>query len=155
MQNIEEKLKELYQLELPAPAPAAGVYTPAMVAGNFLYVSGQLPSYNGTIMAHGVLGADVSIEEGQAAARYCMLNILAQAKAVLGGFERIDKFVQLVGFVQCTPDFHDQVQVINGASQLLYDLFGEAGLPTRMALGTNAIPANVPCEILAVIALKD
>lgn len=155
MCQIEQKLKETYGMELPDPAPAAGVYSPALIGGKFLYVSGQLPSFNGEIMVHGTLGDTVSIEDGQRAAQYCMLNILAQAKAQLGSFDRIEKFIQLVGFVQCTPDFHSQVQVINGASQLLHDLFGERGVPTRMALGTNAIPFDVPCEILAVIELKD
>ena len=106
-------------------------------------------------MAHGRLGDNITIEDAQQAARYCMLNILSQAKSVLGSFDRIEKFVQLIGFVQCTPDFHDQVKVINGASELLYNLLGEKGLPTRMALGTNSIPSDVPCEILAVIQIKE
>ena len=152
---VEEKLKDLYGLELPAPAAAAGVYSPALISGKYLYISGQMPSFNGEIMAHGSLGATVTIEEGQRAARYCMLNILALAKHALGGFDRVEKFVQLIGYVQCTADFHDQVQVINGASQLLHDVFGEAGVPTRVAIGTNSTPFDVPCEILAVIELKD
>ena len=155
MYTVEKNLMDLYGLELPKPATAAGVYSPALIAGKFLYVSGQLPAYNGEIMVHGTLGDNVTIEEGQKAARYCMMNILALVKEALGGFERVEKFVQVIGYVQCTPDFHSQVQVINGASQLLHDVLGEAGLPTRMALGTNAIPFDVPCEILAVVELKD
>lgn len=155
MESIEQRLKELYDLDLPEAPAAAGVYSPALVCGKLLYISGQLPSLNGEIQMHGTLGKDVSVEEGQQAARYCMLNILALAKKALGDFDRIEQFVQLIGYVQCTPEFHSHVQVINGASQLLNDLFQERGLPTRMALGTNAIPFDVPCEILAVIQLKD
>lgn len=154
MLHVEQKLKEIYGLELPEPAAAAGVYAPALISGNYLFVSGQLPSYNGEIMVHGTMGLNVSIEEGQAAARYSMMNILALAKQALGSFDRIEKFVQLMGFVQCTPEFHDQVQVINGASQLLADVLGERGIPTRIALGSNAIPFDAPCEILAVIEIK-
>lgn len=153
--NIEQKLKELYEMELPTPSKAAGIYSPCLRAGNTLYVSGQLPSYNGEIMFHGKLGENVSIEEGQQAARYCMLNVLSLVNAELGGFEKVKKFVQLLGYVQSTSDFHSQVQVINGASQMLHDLFGDAGLPTRMAIGTNAIPFDVPTEILAVIEIND
>lgn len=154
MYNVEAKLKELYNLELPTPAAPAGIYTPAMISGNYLFVSGQLPSYNGEIMAHGTLGLNISIEEAQQAARYCMMNILALAKQALGGFDRIEKFVQVIGYVQCTADFHSQVQVINGGSQLLHDVLGDAGVPTRVAIGTNSIPFDVPCEILAVVELK-
>ena len=155
MYCVEQKLKELYDLELPEPAAAAGIYAPALVSGKYLYVSGQLPSFNGEIMAHGTLGINVTVEEGQRAARYCMMNVLSLAKQALGGFERIEKFVQLIGYVQCTPEFHSQVQVINGASQLLHDVLGESGVPTRVAIGTNSIPFDVPCEVLAVIELKD
>ena len=144
MLHVEQKLKEIYGLELPEPAAAAGVYAPALISGNYLFVSGQLPSYNGEIMVHGTMGLNVSIEEGQAAARYSMMNILALAKQALGSFDRIEKFVQLMGFVQ----------VINGASQLLADVLGERGIPTRIALGSNAIPFDAPCEILAVIEIK-
>lgn len=155
MENVELKLKEKYGLELPKPAAAAGVYSPAKAAGGFLYVSGQLPSFNGEIMAHGRLGDNISIEDAQAAARYAMMNILALTKEALGGFDRVESFVQLMGYVQCTSDFHSQVQVVNGASQLLYDVLGERGLPTRLAVGTNSLPFDVPCEIMAVVKIKD
>ena len=147
MADIYAKLKEM-NITLPAPPPKGGVYTPVLEFGDkLLYCSGCGPDIGeGTIT--GKLGRDLTLEEGQKAAYNCMLNLLANLDAKLGDLNRIKRCVKVLGFVNCTDDFTQQPQVINGGSNLLLSLLGEEkGLPARTAIGTNACPGNIAVEI--------
>lgn len=155
MSDIYEKLKEM-NISLPSPPPRGGLYTPVQPFGTaFCYCSGCGPDqYDGSTVI-GKLGLNLSVEDGQEAARRCMLNLLANLDRELGDLNRIKRFVKVLAFVNCTDSFDQQPQVINGASQLLMDLFGpEAGLPARSAIGTNALPGGIACEIEVLVELK-
>lgn len=148
--TVEALLAEL-GLTLPAaPAPAAN-YVPFVVTGNLLFVSGQISKSPTGEVFTGKLGVDLGIEDGQAAARICALNILAQTKAALGSLDRITRVVRINGFVNSAPDFNDHPQVINGASNLLGEILGTKGAHSRCALGVANLPFGVAVEIDAVI----
>ncbi len=153
--DVYEVMKEK-GIVLPAPPPRGGIYTPVVEFGEgLLYCSGCGPDIGGDSTVTGKVGRDVSIEEGQRAAYQCMLNILANLQAQLGDLNRIKRFVKVLGFVNCTEDFCFQPMVINGGSQLLLDLFGEErGLPARTAIGANATPGNITCEIEALVEVE-
>ena len=148
MSEINAKLKEM-NITLPAPPPKGGVYTPVMEFGDhLLYCSGCGNDIGDGKTLIGKVGRELSLEEGQAAARNCMLNLLANLQDKLGDLNRIKRCVKVLGFVNCTDDFTQQPQVINGGSNLLLELLGEEkGLPARTAMGTNATPGNIPVEI--------
>ncbi|MBT8153835.1 RidA family protein [Epibacterium ulvae] len=151
--TIDANLAEL-GLTLPeAPAPAAN-YVPYVVAGDMVYVSGQISAdENGLIT--GTLGADVDVAAGQAAARRCALSLLAQLKAACGGdLSRLVRVVKLGAFVNSTADFTEQPQVVNGASDLLVELLGDAGRHTRSAVSSPSLPMGVAVEIDAVFQIK-
>ena len=148
---IEGRLQELGIVLPQAAAPAAN-YVPYVISGNLLYLSGQLPMENGKIGVTGHLGKDVDVAGGQRAAELCAINILAQAKAALGGdLGRIKRLIKLNGFVASTPDFVEQHLVINGASNLLANVLGEAGKHARAAVGMAALPLNAAVEIDAIL----
>ncbi|MGY5777055.1 RidA family protein [Rhizobium sp. LEGMi135b] len=150
---IEGRLKELGIVLPQAAAPAAN-YVPYVISGNLLYLSGQLPMENGKIGVTGHLGKDVDVAGGQRAAELCAINILAQAKAALGGdLGRIKRLIKLNGFVASTPDFIEQHLVINGASNLLANVLGEAGKHARAAVGMAALPLNAAVEIDAILEI--
>ncbi|TXH83625.1 MAG: RidA family protein [Rhizobium sp.] len=150
---IEGRLKELGIVLPQAAAPAAN-YVPYVISGNLLYLSGQLPMENGKIGVTGHLGKDVDVAGGQRAAELCAINILAQAKAALGGdLGRIKRLIKLNGFVASTPDFVEQHLVINGASNLLANVLGEAGKHARAAVGMAALPLNAAVEIDATLEI--
>ncbi|NLR95961.1 RidA family protein [Rhizobium sp. P38BS-XIX] len=150
---IEGRLKELGIVLPQAAAPAAN-YVPYVISGNLLYLSGQLPMENGKIGVTGHLGKDVDVADGQRAAELCAINILAQAKAALGGdLGRIKRLIKLNGFVASTPDFVEQHLVINGASNLLANVLGEAGKHARAAVGMAALPLNAAVEIDAILEI--
>jgi enamine deaminase RidA (YjgF/YER057c/UK114 family) len=151
---VEERLRAL-DIELAAaPAPAAN-YVPWQVAGDIVFVSGQLPMRDGAVAYRGKLGAELSLEQGQQAARLCMVNIFAQMKAACrGDLDRIAQCLRLGGFVNCTPDFTDQPKVINGASDLAVDVLGDAGKHARAAVGVNALPLGAAVEIDAMFRLR-
>lgn len=152
--SIAQRLQEL-GLELPAPAAPAGSYVPARRSGSLLVVSGQLPMEGGAVRYRGKLGAGVSLEEGQAAARLCALHVLAQAKAACGDdLERIAGCVRLGGFVACTPDFTDHPKVVNGASELIVAVLGEAGRHARAAVGVPSLPLDAAVEVEAMFELR-
>ncbi len=155
MSDIYEKLKEM-NISLPSPPPRGGLYTPVQSFGTaFCYCSGCGPDQCDGSTVIGKLGLNLSVEDGQEAARRCMLNLLANLDRELGDLNRIKRFVKVLAFVNCTDSFDQQPQVINGASQLLMDLFGpEAGLPARSAIGTNALPGGIACEIEVLVELK-
>lgn len=149
--TIDTRLSEL-GIDLPDAPVAAGAYVGYVQTGNLLFVAGQVPFWNGELRHVGKVGADLSLEEGQEAARVCALNIIAQAKLALDGdLDRITRFVKLGGFVNCPTDYTDHPKVINGASNLIGDIFGEKGAHARFALGAGSLPLNVAVEIDAVI----
>ncbi|MBQ6374323.1 MAG: RidA family protein [Clostridia bacterium] len=148
MADIYAKLKEM-NITLPAPPPKGGVYTPVMEFGDkLLYCSGCGNDIGDGKQLLGKVGRDLTLEQGQQAAYCCMLNLLANLEAKLGDLNRIKRCVKVLGFVNCTDDFTQQPQVINGGSNLLLALLGEEkGLPARTAMGTNSCPGNIPVEI--------
>lgn len=151
--KIETRLNEL-GITLPKPAAPAANYVPYVVSGNLIFVSGQIPVLNGEIKYKGRLGSGMSIEDGYQAARLCGLNIIAQAGAAAGDLDRIKRIVKLVGFVGCTADFTDHPKVINGASDLMVEVFGEpAGQHARVAVGAPSLPLGVAVEVDAVIEI--
>lgn len=152
MSDVYEKLKEM-KLSLPTPPPRGGLYTPVLSFGSHLYYcSGCGPDQPDGSTVIGKLGLNLSVEEGQEAARRCALNLLANLERELGDLNRIKRFVKVLAFVNCTDTFDQQPQVINGASELLMNLFGpDAGLPARSAIGTNALPGGIACEIEVLV----
>lgn len=150
-QAIDAKLAEL-GLTLPQAAAPVAAYIPAVEAGGLLHLSGQLPFRDGAVVT-GRLDEDLSLEEGQEAARLCGLMVLAQVKAALGGFERVRRVVKLGVFVNSAPGFTDQPKVANGASELMAAVFGEAGRHARAAVGVAALPLGAAVEVDAVIEL--
>ena len=153
MSAIDARLAEL-GLTLPAAAAPVANYVPAVIVGNLLFLSGQVPSENGALNIKGIVGQSVSVEQGKAAARICALNLLAQAKAALGGdLGRVKRVVKLTGFVACGPDFLQHPEVINGASDLFVEVFGEAGRHARAAVGSASLPRGVPVEVDAVFEI--
>lgn len=150
MSAIEQRLAER-GLDLPPAAAPAANYVPYVISGSLLFISGQLPMQGGGVAVRGRLGGGVSIEQGQAAARLCGLNLLAQAKAASGGdLDRVRRCVKLGGFVACTPEFVDHPKVINGASDLMVEAMGEAGRHARFAVGCSSLPLDAAVEVEAV-----
>lgn len=154
MENVYDKLREM-GITLPTPPAKGGLYTPVKeFDGKLLYCSGCGPQIDGTSI-DGKLGRDLTVEQGQQAAYRCMLNLLANLDAKLGDLNRIKRFVKVLAFVNSTDDFTMQPMVVNGGSQLLLDLFGEeVGLPARTAIGTNATPGNIACEIEMLVEIE-
>lgn len=151
--KIDARLAEL-GLVLPAAAAPAGNYVPYVVSGKLVFVAGQITLQDGKPQFLGKLGREFGVEEGQAAARLCAINILSQLRAAAGGdLDRVSRIVRLGGFVNCTPDFLDQPKVINGASDLVVAVFGEAGKHARAAVGAPSLPLGVAVEIEAVAEL--
>ena len=150
--SIDARLAEL-GITLPEAAAPVASYVPVVVSGGMAFVSGQLPFVDGKLVT-GRLGADVSLEDGQVAARACGLMILAQLKAALIPLDKVERVVKLGGFVNSTPDFTDQPKVVNGASDLMADVFGEAGKHARAAVGVPSLPLGAAVEVDAVIALS-
>jgi enamine deaminase RidA (YjgF/YER057c/UK114 family) len=152
--SVADKLKEL-GLELPAAAAPVASYVPTVEADGMLYVSGQISFAADGSLIKGRLGADMDVEAGKKAAERCALMILAQLGAALGGnFGRVERVVKLGVFVQCTPDFTDQPEVANGASDLFVKVFGDAGKHARAAVGVPALPRGVAVEVDAVLQLR-
>ena len=150
---IDARLDEL-GIALPTPPAPAANYVPFVITGNQPYVSGQLPVTNGEMMT-GKLGADLDVAGGAQAARACAINLIAQLKIACGGdFDRFDQVVKLTAFVNSTPEFADQPKVVNGASDLMGEVFGEAGKHARSAVSAASLPFGVAVEIDAVFALK-
>jgi len=150
--EVDAKLAEL-GLTLPQAAAPVAAYVPVVEAGGMAFVSGQVSFVEGTLVK-GRLGEDVSLEDGIKAAQGCGLMILAQLKAALGSFERVERVVKLGGFVNSTRDFTDQPKVVNGASELMVAVFGEAGRHARAAVGVPALPLGCAVEVDAIVALR-
>jgi enamine deaminase RidA (YjgF/YER057c/UK114 family) len=152
--RIDQRLAEL-KIELPNPASPLGSYIPAVQTGNLLYLSGQICHWNGERRYLGKLGAEVSVEDGKAGARLCGLNLLAQAKRYLGGdLDRVVRIVRLGGFVNAVPSFTDQPSIVNGASDLMVEVFGDAGKHARTAVGVGSLPGNASVEVDMILEIK-
>lgn len=148
-----ERLAALGLMLPDAPAPVAN-YVPYLIAGDLLFVSGQVSKAPDGSLLCGRLGDGLTVEEGQKAARYCALNILAQAKAALGDLSRIAQVMRLTGFVASTPAAVEQPQVVNGASDLMVAVLGDAGRHTRAAVGVAALPGGCAVEVDAIIRIR-
>jgi enamine deaminase RidA (YjgF/YER057c/UK114 family) len=150
--RVDKRLAEL-GITLPQPAAAVANYVPFVQAGSLLFVSGQLPLEAGRLVVSGHLGGGLTVEDGYRAARLCGLNLLAQARAAAGGdLDRV-RLVRLTAFVACTADFTDQPKVVNGASDLMAEVLGEAGRHARVAVGAPSLPLDAAVEIEAVFEL--
>ncbi len=152
--NFENKIKEL-KINLPEAKPPVGSYVATKIVGNLLYISGQISiSENGELIK-GKIGKDLSVEEGYKAAERCGLSIISQAKVACNGdLAKIKSCIKLTGFVNSTDNFTDQPKVINGASDLIASVFGDAGMHTRAAVSTNSLPLGVSVEVDAIFELN-
>ncbi len=151
MATPEERIEEL-GIALPEAARPLAAYVPTVRSGNMVYVSGQVPLVEGKVAYTGRLGTNgLSLEDGVQAARRCAINVLAALKAELGELSRVRRIVKISGFVASEPDFTDQPKVINGASELFVEIFGEAGKHARSAVGMASLPLGVPVEIEAIV----
>ncbi len=151
-QSVEARLVEL-GITLPSPAAPVAAYVPAVEAGGMLFISGQLPFANGNVMV-GRLGEDRDLEYGQAAARACAMMLIAQMKQALGSLDRVERIVKLGVFVNSDARFTDQARVANGASELMVDVFGDAGRHARAAVGVPILPLGAVVEVDAIVALR-
>ena len=151
--SFDARLAEL-GIVLPETSPALASYVPVMVHGNTAFVSGQLPFIDGKLVT-GTVGDDVDMDRAIAAARACGLMILAQVRAALGSLDRVEKVVKLGGFVASAPHFIEQHKVANGASDLMQEVFGDAGRHARAAVGVPSLPLGAAVEVDAVLALAD
>lgn len=151
---FDEKLKEI-GFELPKPSVAAANYVPFTVSGNLVFISGQLPIWEGELKFKGALGRDFTVEEGQMAAQLCALNLLAHLKtACEGDLGRVERCVRLGGFVSCDATFKEHPKVINGASDLIGQVFGEKGKHARAAVGVSSLPLGVAVEVDGVFEIR-
>jgi enamine deaminase RidA (YjgF/YER057c/UK114 family) len=151
--SIDQRLAEL-GINLPQPAAPVAAYVPVVVANGLAHVSGQVCMDENGQMIVGKVGENMDVEQAQQAARACGLMILAQLKAALGSLDRVERVVKLGVFVNCTPDFTQQPEVGNGASELMQEIFGEAGRHARAAVGAPALPRGVAVEVDAIVAVK-
>ncbi|MDP2118316.1 MAG: RidA family protein [Hoeflea sp.] len=152
--SVESRLAAR-SITLPEAAAPAANYLPYVMSGSLLFISGQLPIEGGALAVKGLLGRDVDVATAQRAAELCAINILAQAKAALGGdLERIVRVVKLGGFVASDPSFTDQHLVINGASNLIAEILGDAGKHARAAVGVASLPLNAAVEVDAIIEIR-
>ena len=150
---IEEKLESL-QITLPKPPTPAGSYVPVIRTGNLLFISGQIPMKEGKVIFTGKVSDD-NLEVAQKSARMCAINLLAQIKRELGNLDKVSKIVRLSGFVNSIPEFSQQPKVINSASDLFFEIFGEKGKHSRIAVGVASLPLNSMTEIDAIIEFSE
>ncbi len=143
---IDEKLAKM-NISLPVPPKPAGSYIPVVKTGNLVFVSGQIPMKDGKVQVTGKVPTKTSIEEAQNAAKICILNALAQIKAELESLDRVSRIVRVSGFVNSSPDFTEQPKVINAASDLLFEIFGDKGKHSRIAVGVASLPLDSSVEI--------
>ena len=153
MGRIDERLAEL-SITLTEPAAPAGAYVPAIVDGDHVLTSGQLPLVDGALPATGHVGAEVDPEQAKELARVCAINALAAIRSAIGDLDRVEQVVKVVGFVSSAPDFTGQPGVINGASELLGEVFGSAGEHARSAVGVAALPLGAPVEVEVTVRVR-
>ena len=150
---IEEKIKSL-KITLPNPPTPAGSYIPAVKTGNLLFISGQIPMEEGKVLFTGKVSDD-NLETAQKSAKMCAINLLAQMKRELGDLDKITRIVRLSGFVNSDPEFYQHPKVINAASDLFFEIFGDKGKHSRIAMGVACLPLNSMTEIDAVIEFSE
>ncbi len=150
---IEDKLKSL-NIALPNPPKPAGAYIPVVKSGNTVYVSGQIPIEDGKVVFKGKVPSVQSLEQAQKAAKLCAINALAQLKSELGSLDKISKILRVSGFVNSESDFIDQPKVVNAASDLLFEIFGEKGKHSRIAVGVVSLPLGVTVEIDMIVEIN-
>ena len=154
MHLFEENIKNL-GLNIPELPKALANYVPYKIVGKTMYITGQAPVKNGELIYKGKVGSDISVEDGIEAARLCVINIIAAVKTGLeGDWDKLDSFVKLTGYVNCQDTFTDQPKIINGASDMLVEIFGDQGRHSRVAVGSNALPLGIAVEIDAIVQLK-
>ena len=152
--SIADKLKELGIVLPEVPAPVAA-YVPAVRAGDFVFTAGQIPFVKGKLKCAGVVGKDLSLEQAVECARICALNAIAALGSVVGDLDQIERVVKLTGWVASANDFTDQAKVMNGASELVGQIFGEAGKHARSAVAANVLPLNAPVEVEMIVKLRE
>ncbi len=150
---IEEKLESL-GIKLPNPPTPAGSYVPAVRTGNLLFISGQIPMEDGKVVFTGKV-SDENLETAQKSARMCAINLLAQIKRELGSLDKVSKIVRLSGFVNSVPGFAAQPKIINPASDLFFEIFGDKGKHSRIAVGVSSLPLDSMTEIDAIVEFKE
>lgn len=150
MTAVADRLAEL-GLELPPVSTPVAAYVPAVVSGNLVFTAGQLPMVSGNLLATGKFGAALAAEDGPALARTCALNALAAAESVIGSLDRVTRVVKVVVFIASTPDFTAQAGVANGASELLGQIFGDAGQHARSSVGVPVLPLDAPVEVELIL----
>lgn len=151
--SVEARIQEL-GFELPQAPTPAGSYVPAKISGNLVFTAGQLPLVGGQLLETGKLGKDLEAERGYELAQRCALNALAAIKGVIGDLDRITDIVKVVGFVASTTDFTRQPAVINGASEILMQIFGEKGVHARSAVGVPVLPLDSPVEVELIVSFE-
>ena len=151
---IEERLKEL-GIEIPTPPSPAGSYIPVVTTGNLAFVSGQIPMKEGKVIFEGKVPENQSVDSAREAAKICIINGLAQLKINLGSLDKITKFVRISGFVNSSPDFAEQPKVINAASDLLVEVFGDMAKHSRIAVGVANLPLNSTVEIDMIVEFSN
>jgi len=149
---IEDKLDSL-GIKLLPPAPPAGSYVPVVMTRNLAFVAGQIPVQSGLLKFKGKVGKDISLEQGQEAARLCTINGLGQLKSALGNLDGINQVIKVTGFVNCEPSFTDHSKVVNGASDLLVQIFGDRGKHARVAVGVSSLPLDSAVEIEFIVEI--
>lgn len=153
MTTPEQRLEEL-GIQLPSPPVPAAAYIPFVRTGNLLFTAGQLAAADGRLLAEGIVGRDVDLDTAVQCARQCAMNVIAQVKAAVGDLGNVEQVVKLTVFVASTPEFVQQHLVANGASELIADVFGDAGRHARSAVGTPSLPRNTPVEVEAIVAVR-
>lgn len=151
--SFEARVQEL-GLTIPTPAAPLAAYVPAVQSGKQVFVSGQLPSKDGQLLHKGLLGREISVGQGYEAARACALNCLGAVKALVGSLDNVVRVVKVTGFVAATEDFTDHPKVVNGASELMQQIFGQQGAHARAAVGMASLPLGVPVEVEMIVEVK-
>lgn len=153
MSSFEARIRQL-DIEIPVLPPPAFAYVPAVRTGNLVYASGQTPTIAGRLQVQGKLGAEVTVETGKAAARLAAINCVAEVRGLLGSLDGVVRIVRLTGYVASAPGFTDQPAVMNGASELLQEIFGEAGRHARSAIGVAELPGGAPVEVELIVEVE-
>lgn len=153
MTSPQERLAEL-GIELPTPPAPAAAYVPFVRSGNLIFTAGQVAVADGALLAEGIVGTDVDLDTAVRCARQCAINVLAQVKAAVGDLDQVARVVKLTVFVASAPDFTQQHLVANGASELIGDVFGDAGRHARSAVGAPSLPTNTPVEVEAIVEVR-
>jgi len=152
--TVEARMREK-GIELPQVAAPQGAYLPYVISGNLVFMAGQLPMLNGEIQVKGKLGDEVSLEDGQKAARICGLNLIAQLRQALDGdLDRVRRVVKLTGFVNAVPDYEGQPKVVNGVSDLMAEVFADVGAHARAAVGAGSLPLGVAVEVEGIFEIE-